>query len=522
MPGESTTTALDNLGLNRRALVPESDNRGRVFGQHRHDLHSGFQVLAEVGYISDRNFLEEYFEEEWDEEKDLTTNLELKRIIDNGSWSIFASARLYDFVTQTEWLPRLDHFSVGRSFAQDRLTWFEHSHIAFANLKTLDLSTNPADPELPLPWETDSAGAQYDRREGLRAATRQEVDWPFELGPAKIVPYVLGEAAHWGQDRDGDDVTRFYGQAGIRSSLSMWRVNPAVSSPLFNLNGLAHKVVFDTEFFWADANRDLDRFPLYDPLDDDSIEHFRRRFFLPGGPFFGVSPSDALRFDERTYALRSGLQGWVSSPSTEIADDLMAIRLGAQQRWQTKRGLPGQERIIDWVTLDVNGMLFPKPARDNFGQELGLMTYDLRWHVGDRVTVLSDGYMDLFGNGLRTVAVGAFVNRPGRGNYYAGVRSIGGPFSSSVLSGSARYRISPKWIVSYGSAVDLSNTGNIGQVGAITRIGESFLVSLGLNSDRGRDNVGVHFTIEPRFMPGGRLGRVGGIPIPPVGVMGLE
>jgi len=43
------------------------------------------------------------------------------------------------------------------------------------------------------------------------------------------------------------------GQAGVRASLPIWRVDPSVQSVLWNLNGLAHKVVFSSEFLWADA-----------------------------------------------------------------------------------------------------------------------------------------------------------------------------------------------------------------------------------------------------------------------------
>ena len=42
--------------------------------------------------------------------------------------------------------------------------------------------------------------------------------------------------------------------------------------------GRSPKITIDSDLFYADANEDLDRLALYDPLDDDSIEHFRRRF----------------------------------------------------------------------------------------------------------------------------------------------------------------------------------------------------------------------------------------------------
>ena len=54
------------------------------------------------------------------------------------------------------------------------------------------------------------------------------------------------------------------------------------------------------------------------------------------------------------------------------------------------------------------------------------------------------------------------------------------------------------------------------------RIGESALVRVGFNVDEGRDNVGVSFSIEPRFLASSRLGRVGGVQIPPAGARGLE
>ena len=35
-------------------------------------------------------------------------------------------------------------------------------------------------------------------------------------------------------------------------------------------------------------------------------------------------------------------------------------------------------------------------------------------------------------------------------------------------------------------------------------------------------NEGATFGIEPRFLPNARLGRVGGVQIPPAGALGLE
>ncbi|MFV1965311.1 MAG: hypothetical protein ACC628_07795, partial [Pirellulaceae bacterium] len=67
---------LDNLGFDRRALVPEKSDRGRVFSRSRSYLPGGFQFTNELGFISDRNLLEQYYEQEWDLSKDQSTGFE--------------------------------------------------------------------------------------------------------------------------------------------------------------------------------------------------------------------------------------------------------------------------------------------------------------------------------------------------------------------------------------------------------------------------------------------------------------
>lgn len=503
----------DVLGRGRNRLVPEEEYRFRLFARHRQQLAGDWQLTGELGWISDRNFLEEFYEREWDRFKDQATGLELKRIQDNVSFSATADARLNEFFTQTEWLPRADHFWLGQSLFHDSLTWYEHSSIGYARLRPAVRPTNRRDwPWDPLPWETPA-------REGERLLTRQEIDWPLQLGPVKLVPYALGELAHWGQALDGDDLQRFYYQTGLRASMPMWRANPQVENQLLNVHGIAHKVVFDAELCLAEANRELDELPLYDPLDDDSIEAFRRRL---ARLTFGAPPPVPRRFDERYYALRTGLGGWVTSPAAEIAGDLTALRMGVRQRWQTKRGMPGQRRIIDWIVLDANLTCFPDEDRDNFGQAAGLLDYDFRWHVGDRLTLVSDGLFDFFADGQQLFTIGGFLMRPPRGSLYLGLRVLEGPIDNRVLSFSYSYHMSPKWVSSFGTSVDLAEDGNIGQRFSITRIGESLLISAGVTVDAVRDNVGVQLAIEPRFLPKSRLGRVGGARIPVAGAYGLE
>ena len=516
-------TGLDNLGLGRQSLVPESEYRGRVFWNHRHDLPGGYRVMAEVGYISDYNFLEQYYENEWDRNKDQRTGVELKKVLDNMSWSLTADARINDFFTETNWWPRGDHFWLGQSLLGDRLTWYEHSSAGYAKIQTAVPPTDPADAADfgPLAWETDPVtGLRYSSRQGERLVTRQEIDMPMQLGAVKVVPYALGELGHWGEGLAGEPIQRAFYQAGARASIPFWSSNPNIENQLLNVHGLAHKILFTTEASFAEANKDVEEFPLYDHLDDNNVEHFRRRFFF--NTFGGVGDSVPARFDERLYAIRYGLQDNVTAPATEVVDDLAAVRVGMQHRWQTKRGRPGERRIVDWIVLDTNATWFPKEDRDNFGEPIGLADYDFRWHLGDRLTFLSSGFFDFFSDGLHMMTAGMQLTRPPRGSLYLGFAKLDGPVSSDVINARFNYWLSPKWASTFRTSVDLSDTGNVGHNFAITRIGESMLIRAGFTVNESKDLFAVNFMIEPRFLPNRSRASTIGVVVPPAGALGLE
>ena len=294
----------DNLGADRRALQPEARDRGRLLEQSREQLPNDWQLTTEVGLISDRNFLEEYLQREWDARKDESTDFELRQNFDNSAFTVFGSARLNEFFTETSWLPRIDHTWTGQSLVDDTFTWYEHTSLGYAQQGSASKPTDPLDADkwTLLPWETPGTVR------GSREATRQEMDWPVQLGPVKVVPYVLAEAAHWDEDLQHQDLNRAYGVFGVRASMPMWAVDPTICLPLLNVNGIAHKVVFTVDANTSqatDGNADLFKLPLYDQLNDESIQHFERRFAFNtfgtpiGEPLPIGMPGFPLQFDPR-------------------------------------------------------------------------------------------------------------------------------------------------------------------------------------------------------------------------------
>ena len=508
----------DNLGEGRRRLNPETKWRYHIIGKHKSVFGDDFQLKAQLGIISDRNFQQAYFQRAWYTESDAATQIEIRKEDQNRSWSLWADLRTNDFHTQTQRTPQGEFYWIGQPLFWDVLTWSSYSQVGYVHMYPDTYPTDPADRALfnLLSWETGGVnGGPRTPRQGFRASTRHEISYPFQAGVVKIVPYVLGELAAWGEDLSGDSAQRAYGQMGIRASLPMWR-HFDFNSTLLNVRGIMHKVEFDVEASYSAASIHANSLPLYDMIDDRQVLDFRHHM---QNAVFGGNPIP-WKFDARSYAVRSNLGGWVTSPSTELADDLVLIRFGMHHRWQTKRGMPGQQRIVDWITLDVNMNLYPDANRDNFGCAVGLLDYDFRYHVGDRLTLFSSGCFDFFSNGLKIVDIGAIINRPGSGSFFTSFHFLSGPVDNVVMRVGYNYWMSEKWASTLLTTFDISGKGNIGQSLSVTRIGESMLWTLGVSYDNPSDNFGVFFNLEPRFGKMGSISRQLGIP--PPGMRGLD
>ncbi|MGL6226164.1 MAG: hypothetical protein ACRC10_06010 [Thermoguttaceae bacterium] len=516
----------DNLGLDRRSLTPDAKYRYRALWRHRQEFRNQWFVTAEIGKMSDLRFMEQYFETEWDTQKNLSTDVELKKLMNNSSLGIFASARLDGFQTETSWFPRFDHFWIGQSLLEDTFTWYEHTRVGLAQFKTADrpqnVNTTKEHDEnyyYYLPWElaTGSTNNPNDPttlgldRTGEVISTKHELDLPFNLGPVRVVPYVLGEAAHWGSDMEGHSVQRLYYQAGVRTNLPIWKLMPGFSSRTWYANGLAHKVDFVGEFSYAKSNVDWEDLVMYDALDDFSVQNARRRMLYT--TFGGNTPGI---FDERYYAIRSGMGGNVASPVEELVGDLTRFRLGVENRWQTKRGSVGNRRIIDWIVFNTHVNLYPDNTQ-NFNETIGLLDYDFRWHVGDRFVLLSSGLFDMFTiqstptagpnqgevltyNGQKIFRIGGLTERPGRGSLYLGLDKYDGPFDAAYLSMILSYQMNEKYSAKIGTSYNLTSRASGGGMMQVKRAGESFAWIFGVSFDPSRDSFGVNLSLEPVFL----------------------
>src|SRR4029079_3639207 len=108
----------------------------------------------------------------------------------------------------------------------------------------------------------------------------------------------------------------------------------------------------------------------------------------------------------------------------DTLDQVQVVRADIRQRLQTKRGFPGAEHIVDWLTLDVSASFFPEKDRDNFGHTTSFLEYAGLWNIGDRTAVSAAGCIEPYEGGSRYYTVGAALSRPDGTNFYTGYRQI--------------------------------------------------------------------------------------------------
>jgi hypothetical protein len=336
------------------------------------------------------------------------------------------------------------------------------------------------------------------RTETGRFDVLQELSLPFSAGPFRVVPYGVLDLAYYTEDLTGNDRGRAWGGGGVRASIPFSRLYPEVQSELLNLNALYHKVVLSGNYFLADTNTTYRRLPQLDRLHDDATDQALRdiRPFQPSlNPESGLLLATSPLFDPQRYAIRRLVDNRI-----DTLDEIEVLQLDLRQRWQTKRGYPGQQHVIDWMVLDTSASYFPHPTRDVSGTPWAFLEYDWLWNVGDRTALVSSGWVDPVDDGARVFTIGAHLNRPDRTNFFLGYRHIE-PVNSQALTSAMTYVFSPKYAMTASSTYDFGTSQSLSNSLVLTRMGSDFQVSLGINYNAIINNFGVTFEILPNLIP---------------------
>ncbi|HEY1379995.1 MAG TPA: hypothetical protein VGF55_24545, partial [Gemmataceae bacterium] len=209
--------------------------RGRILSDHNETIADEFTVQWRLSFISDTNFLEQYYKQEFDNSINNETYQYIRQQRDQWAWTLWAKEHVRDWVTEDVWLPRADAYLIGQSFF-DLFTYN-----LWASAGNAELRPTSVPPPSVGPTNQNVATGRFD--------VSQELSLPFYAGPVKLVPYGVLDLTYYTENVNGDGDGRLYGGGGVRGSLPLSRLYPNVQSELFNLNGIYHKVVLGGNYY---------------------------------------------------------------------------------------------------------------------------------------------------------------------------------------------------------------------------------------------------------------------------------
>lgn len=446
----------DFLG-EEREVQPVRDTRGRFLLRHRQYLENDWQLTLETSYISDEGFLEEFFESEFDNEKDQETLLYLKRQRANWAFTALLQARILDFYTQTERLPDLAYFRVGEPLG-DYVVWHWASRLGVVRYRPKDQSFQ----EFLRDGRLEGSGSV------VRTDGRHELEAPLDVGPVRIVPFGSVRQSSWDDSPEGGGMQRLFGTYGLRSSMYSWRTYPQFSSDIWDFDGLRHVIKADVTAWAAHTNRDSDE--LY-PFDED----------------------------------------------IEGIDEVDGAQVGVRQRWQTYRGRGETRRKVDVLTLDVEAGFFnDSPGYDETN---GYTSYSRPetsvarnyintaavWRLNDRTALLSEMNYDVNDGEVDVLNISAAVERSPRLRYVIGYRFIE-ESESDLLGLEVAYAMTDKHSLAIREEFDLREGRTLDFTVAFIRRFPRWYTALSFDLDEPEDDFGVSVSIVPEGLPDAVIG----------------
>jgi hypothetical protein len=192
--------------------------------EHRWQMSRNWRADAEYYGLSDSGFLNEYFEEDFEQEKTPESYLLLRYLRNSTYLALLYKDRANDFLTQLTQRPALAAEFVGVPLG--RLV-YEGSIQAGRYELEEDDELQPAPSDLP---------------EVLRAHTEQKLSLPFSAGAFQLDPFVRALAT-WVDESTtpGKSAERLVAGGGLNLSATFWRAFGA-RSDLFGLNRLRHVI----------------------------------------------------------------------------------------------------------------------------------------------------------------------------------------------------------------------------------------------------------------------------------------
>jgi len=470
-------TGEDRLGRIRKNLEPDRELRGRFALQHRQFLPHNWQLTAETSYLSDKNFLESFYRNEFYVGKEQETILHAKRIEDNWGLSLLGKVRINDFENTLEELPTTEFHWTGQSFFDDKLTFYSDTQVSRLRQRYSSSYIDPG-PEQFFSFAT----------------TRNEVDMPITIGRAKIVPFIAGTVAYedgmgFYRELDGDitedQENGWFGESGFRASTQpYWKVYPNVKSELWDLNQMRHLIKpYLTAVTYSQ---------------DDSV--FEQRDTLNVGISQRLQTKRGLGDKQRTV-------DW--------------MRLDMDVTWVNNSGdaSAGPDKFI-WnkpfiPPINTFSRVIPQQDRRStvlYGPRRNYIGADYSWLLSDTTAVLSDMNYDMQSGVVQQFNVGFSHMRWPNLQYYIGSRYLRrldngyGEYGSNAFTFAVTYVLDPRYTLVYSQQVDFDFEAMVRSDLTLIRQYHRLYWGLTFSADESLDRQSIAFSLWPQGVPGVAFG----------------
>jgi len=464
----------DRLGRHstRKNLKPEDEWRGRFQWQHRQFLPYNWQLTSEVSYITDENFLEGYYRNEFNVGKEQETLVYLKRIEDNWGLSFLGKMRTNDFVNQLEELPSVEFHWTGQSFLDDKLTFYGDNQVSRLRQRYASSSTT------------------IDSEEFFSfATTRNEVDMPLAVGKTKVVPFVAGTVAYedglgFYRELDGGTAQReegvWLGETGVRlSSQPYWKVFSDVKSQLWDINQLRHVVKpYLTAVAYTENQSVIEQ-------RDTLNVGISQRLQTKRGSGDKQRSVDWMRLDMDVT--------WVNNSGDESA--------GPDKFIWNKPFIPPINRFSTTIPLQ------DRRSSQIFGPRRNYVGADYLWRLSDTAAVLSDMNFDMQSGVVQQFNVGFSHLRWPNLEFYVGSRYLRrldngfGEKGSNAFTFAATYILDPRYTVVFSQQLDFDYGQTVRSDITLIRRYHRLYWGLTFSADESLDRQSIVFSVWPQGVP---------------------
>ncbi len=480
-------------------------------------LDEHWKWTAEVSYIGDETFIDQFFESAGETRREFTTRSTLARTEDNTYFKLDTQTNLNDFIAN-EYLQQTPGYNVDRlpeasyyRLNEDLLSDYRPGLLTYSSeyrIGRLAMNFDKVQAK-ERGFDTDSLSytafgiapnqsiADLLRQEGYmedavtRFDSRHEFSSQLSAGPVTIVPFAVVRGTFWDNDfpkysPEESQNSRLWGSTGVRFATTIQKVDDSIDSRLLDLHRIRH-IIEPNATVWV-AGTNVDRIDL--PEYDSNVE-----------------------------GIAEGTQG----------------RFAIDQTWQTQRGGPGRWHYVDVFKLNSGVTLASDDAdrrspithfidyRPEYSYVGNAFDTEGSWQVSDTYALTGSMQHDLDNNSPQRSSVGVIIQHDPDYSSFIELRHLNAE-DSTLADAGMFYRMSSKYEIGSTLTYDLNEGGFQGFNVEVRRQFSSVLMGVNVSYNDITSETGIGFVFQPLGVKGqsrvsglgtsrgsaGRSGRFGG------------